>query len=146
MSDHDKRHVKGREVLDDTPVAIPVRFRRTDNLTERVKEIIRTQASIAAQSAGFETFEEADDFYVGDDYDPRSPHELSQEQELNGLDYIEETFERGNEGRLIEKKRAAPKGTGDVVAAVEQLGKAIADSLPGNKRDKRSSRGDDDGA
>lgn len=74
----------GHEILDDTPVAIPARLSRAETLTEQVRRLIREEASRAAQAAGFETFEEADDFEIEDDYDPRSPHELTLEQELEG--------------------------------------------------------------
>jgi len=72
----------GHEVLDDTPVAVPLRWNRPpsklDEIRAHLKIISREQEQI-----GNETFEEADDFDVGDDYDPRSPWELTIDQELH---------------------------------------------------------------
>lgn len=106
-----KLNDKGEEVLDNTPVAIPVRFQRVDSLTEQIRRVIREEASRRAEAAGFETFEEADDFYIEDDYDPRSPHELSLEQELEGWkndhgpgeDATSGTKRRGNGDQPVEE-------------------------------------------
>jgi len=43
---------------------------------EQIREMVRSEKlkqEVAAQ--GYETFEEADDFEVGDDFDPKSPYE-----------------------------------------------------------------------
>ena len=67
---------KGHEVLDQTPLAIPVGFGPPETLAEQIRRILRTEqfrASIEAE--GHESFEEADDFDVGDDFDPKSPYE-----------------------------------------------------------------------
>lgn len=71
----------GREIPDQTPVDIPVGFERPESLHDQIKRLIRTELSAQADAAGLETFEEADDFDVGDDDDPRSPHELDDDQE-----------------------------------------------------------------
>lgn len=70
----------GSEVLDDTPVALPVRFQRAETLVEQVRRLVRGELSGAATLAGWESFDEADDFNVGDDYEPSSPHELDDDQ------------------------------------------------------------------
>lgn len=70
----------GREVLDNSPVAIPLRFRRQENLASEVQRLVQHYISTAAEAQGHETFEEADDFDVGDDYDPHSPYELDEDQ------------------------------------------------------------------
>lgn len=72
---------QGRELPDPTPVEIPVGFQRPESLQEQIKRLVRTELSAQAQAEGFESFEEADDFEVGDDYDPSSPHELDDAQE-----------------------------------------------------------------
>lgn len=76
----------GREILDTTPVAIPLRLRRIDTIVDTVRNVIASERYKAyANEMGVETPEEADDFDVGDDYDPRSPYELTYDQELEGL-------------------------------------------------------------
>lgn len=78
-----KLNEKGHEVLDPTPVAVPVHFKRPPTLQEQIRSMVRSEElRRAASSQGMETFEEADDFAVGDDYDPRSPHELVFDPEL----------------------------------------------------------------
>lgn len=69
------------EELDTRPVARPVGWRAPEPLAEMVRRLVRTELSQQAAQLGAETFEEADDFDVGDDYDPVSPWELSVDQE-----------------------------------------------------------------
>lgn len=65
------------EYPDPTPVALPVGFRRPPTLAETVRKLVRSEElRRAAEVAGFESAEEADDFDVDDDtYDPKSPYE-----------------------------------------------------------------------
>lgn len=64
------------EVLSDEPVAIPLRFSRQSGFNEVVRQMIRSeQFARDMEKNGVETFEEADDFDVGDDVDPNSPYE-----------------------------------------------------------------------
>lgn len=65
---------QGREVLDPVPMAPPVDLKAPSEL-DRVRRLIREELSRKAEEHGEETFEEADDFEVGDDYDPTSPYE-----------------------------------------------------------------------
>lgn len=94
------------EKLDDTPVAVPLKFKAVETSTERMRRIIREEMSRAAEDQGHETFEEADDFDVGDDYDPRSPYEMTFEQELNG-------YGDPNEGRTQTEARPTEEGAGE---------------------------------
>lgn len=66
---------KGQEVLDPNPVAVPVGFRKPPSLHEMIAKYVRA-ASEDAKNRDMDTFEEADDFEVGDDYDPQSPWEM----------------------------------------------------------------------
>lgn len=90
---------KGQEVLDNTPVAIPVRFQRVKNLSDQIRETLRSEEFRAyLNSQELETPEEADDFEVGDDYDPRSPYEMSLDQELRGPEDDERERQAANPG------------------------------------------------
>lgn len=71
---------KRKEVLDPTPVAIPLKYTRMSRHNETIRQMIRSELSRVAEDAGHETFEEADDFEI-DDLDPTSPYE----QEFEGL-------------------------------------------------------------
>lgn len=65
------------EYPDDTPMALPIGFERPESLDEKIMRMIRSrELAAAAEAAGSETLEEAEDFDVGDDYDPTSPYEM----------------------------------------------------------------------
>ncbi|AXH74307.1 MAG: hypothetical protein [Microviridae sp.] len=65
---------KGWEIPDQTPVAIPAHIKFYDT-RDSIRDMIRAELSREARENGFETWEESDDFDVGDDYDPTSPYE-----------------------------------------------------------------------
>lgn len=62
---------KGHEVVSSDPVAVPLKFRRIGQY-DNLAELVRTLISRQALEQGRESFEDADDFEVGDDYDPQS--------------------------------------------------------------------------
>lgn len=70
MSNLDHR---GFEIPDPTPVSIPAHMRHIER--DHIRDIIRQELSRHAENVGFESWEDADDFDVGDDYDPSSPYE-----------------------------------------------------------------------
>lgn len=66
----------GAEIPDPVPTAPPVGYERPVSFFDQVRDMIRSDAlRRAAAQVGAETEEEADDFDVGDDYDPTSPYE-----------------------------------------------------------------------
>lgn len=71
-SKNGKRRV---ELPDRTPMAPPVGFNRRPPLHIQIREMVQRELSARAEAEGFETAEEADDFDVGDDFDPSSPYE-----------------------------------------------------------------------
>lgn len=77
-----------REPVDQTPVNIPVEFRKQESMDERIRRI--TQHSLSRQAAmeGFETFEEANDFDIPDDpVDPSTPWEIDHDAHaINAMD------------------------------------------------------------
>lgn len=67
---------RGAEILDPTPVAPPIGYKRQPSMVEHIAAMVRSERlRQEAEAAGAETWEEADDFDVGDDYDPGSPYE-----------------------------------------------------------------------
>lgn len=66
---------RGHEVLDSTPVALPVGFKRPLSLNEQIRRLVKNELSNRAAAVGAESFEEADDFDCEDDFDPKSPYE-----------------------------------------------------------------------
>lgn len=75
MARNPERHY---ETPDPTPVAMPAGFKRPETLEERIRRLVRSERFAAEmEAAGFETFDEADDFDVEDDRpDPATPYEL----------------------------------------------------------------------
>lgn len=66
----------GAEILDPRPMQPSIRHQRAPSMFDIVRDAVRSERlRREAEESGFETFEEADDFDVGDDYDPRSPYE-----------------------------------------------------------------------
>lgn len=74
---HDER---GREIPDPTPMQPPVGYNRQPSLSEQIRAmVVSEKLRLEAQAAGLETFEEADDFDVGDDFEQErsSPYEAN---------------------------------------------------------------------
>lgn len=76
------------EVIDPTPVELPIGFKKPPTMQEMIKMYIRQGLSQMANEQGMETFEEANDFDTGEDGEdvlPTSVHEYTemQEEELN---------------------------------------------------------------
>lgn len=69
------------EYLDPTPMAIPVKYQRPSTEQARVRALVQGILSAQAEEQGFESWEEANDFDIGDDYDPHSPWEYSIDDE-----------------------------------------------------------------
>lgn len=72
----------GRELLSPLPLEPPLGHIKQKTLAETMREMIRSEAlKQVALAAGAETFDEANDFEIGDDYDPFSPWEEQYEPE-----------------------------------------------------------------
>lgn len=68
---HDEQ---GREKLDDRPMQPPLGYKRAPSLAEQIRQQV-IAAKLEELDALQETDEEADDFEIGDDFEPLSPHE-----------------------------------------------------------------------
>lgn len=87
---------RGRELLDGRPMEPPVGYNPQPSLMEKIRKMVHdAQIQRDLAKAGVETFDEANDFDVGDDYDPTSPWEQF---------YEPTSFER-----FIAEKEAAEK-------------------------------------
>lgn len=76
----------GHELLNPTPQAPPLGYKKQPSLSDQIRDMVRSEhLRQAAASAGMETFEEADDFDVDDDYDPTSPYEVDFDPGENAL-------------------------------------------------------------
>lgn len=120
----------GCEILDDTPVALPVRFKRPESLVAQVQRLVAGEMSRLAEQAGYESFDEADDFDVGDEDDLRSQYELDDGQ----LEYDMRNDERYKK-RAAAEERIAGEGDGEGEEDVRGSGKKV-------KPDKEGKSGD----
>lgn len=71
-----KLNEKGHEILDPTPIALPVKVQRSIGIDRQHSYTIQYDTS-----EEFESAEEADDFVVGEDYDDKAPWEESPYEE-----------------------------------------------------------------
>lgn len=66
----------GREKVDGKPMEPPIGYTRTPSLAEQIKQMVRGERlAQEAAAMGAETFEEADDFNIDEEFDPESPYE-----------------------------------------------------------------------
>lgn len=71
-----KFNERGEELVDGRPMEPPLGHVETIPLAEQIAQAVRAAAfQKAISEAGGETFEESEDFDVGDDFDPSSPYE-----------------------------------------------------------------------
>lgn len=95
----------GEEILDPTPIEIPLHFQRPMSLNERIKQMVQHEASMIARANGYETFSEADDFNVDDDeIDPSSPWEENFDPEVPFIAAREAEIRHGQVSNYDENK------------------------------------------
>lgn len=105
---------EGRELNDPTPISVPVKFVTPESEVDRLRRFLRSeQLSRELDAQGWDTPEEADDFDVGDDFDPTSPYEqdfdvpeeillpLSEKARASGPN-------NGPEGRQAKSEQGSP--------------------------------------
>lgn len=85
---------EGREVLSSVPIAPPIGYKKQPSLAETIRAMVR-QEKLAQEldAQGYETFEEADDFDVDDDFDPGHPYEAEFDPEPTLMDLLAEQAE-----------------------------------------------------
>lgn len=104
-----KFNEKGEEIMDATPVAHSMKIRPISQF-QRIRALIQFELSQKAQQSGLETFEEANDFNVGDDFDPTTPYEEQFDPET-GVGQFEFQQERPIDQK--EPKTKGKKGDGE---------------------------------
>lgn len=72
----EKHDENGGEVIDPTPMQPPLGYKKSLSLAEQIAQQVRlAQLRILEDNAVAETEEEADDFEIGEDYEPLSKYE-----------------------------------------------------------------------
>lgn len=115
MEQGDDFDEKGRFLPDPQPLELPVGYNQPPAFLEEVRRFIRNELSLVANRNQAETFEEADDFDLPDDF-PRSIHELEPMQEEEPPAKVRaEKVKRDKEEQAREAGRKKPEGNGDDV-------------------------------
>lgn len=100
----------GREILDPTPVEMPVGMKRPESLQQMIQRLVRAQISQQAQQQGFESFEDANDFDIDEEDDlPLTVYEEMGEEP----GYAES--ENGSDARVVGT--GEPSGSSDDAGA-----------------------------
>lgn len=99
----------GSEICDSTPIETPLHINRPMSIAERVRSLVQGELSRRAAEQGHESFEEADDFDVGDDYDPTSPYEQNFDQQLAPLPDLPKTDKKTKKAKKSEIIEEVPK-------------------------------------
>lgn len=105
----------GREICDPRPIEWPAGMKRPETMQETMRRLIATELSQAAEAAGAESFEDADDFEVEDE-DPEmvTQHELAaMELELpfGAVDADQEALDASGGGSRQGGSPPAPTGS-----------------------------------
>lgn len=74
------QHFGDVDVLDDTPVEVPVRLSRPLTLQEQIERCFRAKMQLAAEAREAETFAEADDLDIPEDDELMSAYEMREEE------------------------------------------------------------------
>lgn len=105
----------GKENPDSVPLAPTIKGGRALSIRENVLNIVRSeQFRKAMEEQGQETFEDADDFDVDDDYDPTSPYE----------EFFEGEYEQLRQARIeqaAEERRQKRRGRKPAPPEAEKL-------------------------
>jgi len=114
----------GHQIPDPVPIAPPIGYKRQPSMVEIVREAVRSEAlRQAVAAAGHETFEEADDFDVGDDPElAHSPFENQfdppiAEMVQAGAEEVKKRSKPPAAPKAPPKEKTPPADAGDVSGA-----------------------------
>lgn len=95
-----KYDANGAELMDSTPISASLRVRPQSEY-QRMRALIRQELSMEAAANGLESWEEANDFDVGDDFDPSTPYEeqFDPDTGVSNWEFQEETPKGGDGGQ-----------------------------------------------
>lgn len=114
-------------------MAPPVGYKPAPSLADQIREMVRSERlAREAAEAGYETFEEADDFDVGDDFDPSSPWEIPAD-----ADTVSDMRKRMEEAKKAEQTPPNPQPAAQQPAepaqpATKKQAKPAGDPQPEN--------------
>lgn len=131
----------GRELPDSTPLEPPLNYQKTPSLSDQIRDLIRSEKlKQAAEEAGYESFDDADDFEIEDDPYPYSPYEdefstplqeLHRRRRQAAQDELAESDPTPSSGAKSKKSAAATSG-GSVTEAAKPPKSAAAPAADAN--------------
>lgn len=111
---------QGEELPDPKPIEVPLGFKKPPTLHEQIRMFIRTEEfRRRTEAAGVESFEEANDFEVGDEEfdDVPTPHEMQEEFLRKGAKDADEFIAKRSKAKAAtppaEPPAKAPSGVPD---------------------------------
>lgn len=121
----EKHDADGGEVIDPTPMQPPLGYKRSLSLSEQIAQQVRiAHLKILEDEAIHETEDEADDFEVGDDFEPLSQYENDHMPTLASLKKkaaeINAAIKKRNTELAIEAHKTAIKKTAAVTSPPAQ--------------------------
>lgn len=120
---------KGEEILDKTPIALPVGYERPEPLEAMVARMVRA-ASAHSAAMGNETLEEANDFGPDEEDDEvKTPYQYQTMEE----EYLDEKPRTSHKGRTAGTDRNAEDSRTDG-REVSESGKTSGVESPRNRR------------
>ena len=125
----------GHEIPDSVPLAGSLGQRRARSIRDNVVEILRSEKwREAMEENGEETFEEADDFDVDDDFDPSTPYEEFFEGEYAHLRQQRLEMQKTETQKARRGRKAAPR---DAEPVKKAEGKEISDGAAPSPKAQR---------
>lgn len=98
---------RGQLVPDPVPMAPPIGFKPQPSMVELIRDQVR-RVSEEAKRDGHESFEDADDFDIGDEPELHSPYEVDLETEVP-IKVLRQRAEEAQEEYLAAKREAGER-------------------------------------
>lgn len=100
---------QGREIVSPLPMEPPVGYQKRESMAEMVRRMVTSEhLRLAAEAAGAETFEESEDFDIGDDYEPHSPWENEFDPPISELTKAGREILAAREAEAAKQPPASP--------------------------------------
>lgn len=134
----DRHNDDGEEILDPVPMQPPLGYKKTLSLSEQIaQQVRRMKLELLQDDSIQETDEEADDFEVGDDFEPLSPYE---NDHIPSIKQLKQRAKEINEQIKEANRRAAIAAHEKALKKTEQ----VTTPSPNAENDGRVSAKSDD--
>lgn len=125
----------GAEVGDPTPMEPPLGYMKQPTLTDQIRMMVLSEKlRDAAMNSGYESFDEADDFEIGDDFDPSSPWENEFDPDFTEI--------RNEVERLRVKGVAVPEDVSELLEGADK--EPVRQDPQPQKAEKKSAKSKED--